>query len=155
MPDRTPDDTVRAMTAFRLVLLCLLAGAASAAARPGDVAGTWLSGDGDGLVEIRLAADGLSGIVLGSPNDDPDRPDRDRQNPDPALRDRPLKGLEIFSGFRYEGQGTWGGGRIYDPNSGNTYRCTIRVIDRDTLELRGYIGIPLFGRTETWRRRGD
>jgi len=143
------------MILIRVLLLSLVAGPVLAAGSAGDVAGTWLSGDGDGLVEIRLAGDGLSGVVLGSPNDDPSRPDSDRLNPDPALRERPLKGLEIFSDFRYEGQGVWSGGRIYDPNSGNTYRCTIRVIDRDTLEMRGYIGIPLFGRTETWRRRGD
>ena len=143
------------MNLIRVCLLSLVSGLAVASVGAGDVAGTWLSGDGDGLVEIRLAGDGLSGIVLGSPNDDPSRPDRDRLNPDPALRDRPLKGLEIFSGFRYDGKGTWSGGRIYDPNSGNTYRCTIRVIDRNTLEMRGYIGIPLIGRTETWRRRGD
>lgn len=141
---------------IRLACLILAAGlAGTAAAAPADIEGRWLSGDGDGLVEIRLAGDGLTGVVLGSPDDDPDRPDTDIYNPDPALRERPLKGLPIFEGFRYEGNGLWSGGTIYDPNSGNSYRATIQVLDRNTLKLRGYIGIPLFGRTETWRRDTD
>jgi uncharacterized protein (DUF2147 family) len=49
--------------------------------------------------------------------------------------------------------GQWTGGRVYDPNSGNTYRGTITLIDADTLKLRGYVGITLFGRTEIWKRR--
>ena len=119
------------------------------------VAGTWLSGDGDGWIEITLAGDGLSGIVKGSPNADADRPDTDEKNPDPALRDRPLIGLDLFSGFSYDGDGRWSGGTIYDPNSGKTYRCIITVVDGETLKVRGYIGVPMLGRTETWTRVPD
>ena len=84
------------------------------------VEGTWLSGDGDGWIEVRVAGDGLSGEILGSPNASEDRPDTDEHNPDPALRDRPLIGLNIFSGFEYAGDRRWKGGTIYDPNSGKT-----------------------------------
>ena len=119
------------------------------------IEGTWISGDGDGWIEIRIVDDGLSGIIAGSPNPDPDRPDRDEKNPEPALRDRPLIGLDIFSGFRYAGGGRWKDGRIYDANSGKTYRCVVTFVDDDTLEVRGYVGVPLLGRTETWKRRKD
>jgi uncharacterized protein (DUF2147 family) len=118
-----------------------------------SVDGTWLSGDGDGWIEVRIVGDGLSGIITGSPNASAERPDTDEENPDPALRDRPLVGLEIFSGFAYAGDGRWKGGTIYDPNSGKTYRCIVTLVDADTLEVRGYVGIPLLGRTETWKRR--
>jgi len=54
--------------------------------------------DGDGWIEITLSGDGLSGIVRGSPNGSDDRPDKDEKNPDPALRGRPLTGLDqIFA----------------------------------------------------------
>jgi uncharacterized protein (DUF2147 family) len=119
------------------------------------IEGTWLSGDGDGWIEITLAGNGLSGVVSGSPNAGDDRPDRDEKNPDPALRDRPLTGLELFRGFSYDGDGRWSGGTIYDPNSGKTYRCIITWVDENTLEVRGYIGVPLLGRTETWTRVPD
>ena len=73
----------------------------------------------------------------------------------PALRERPLIGLEIFEGFEYKGKGRWKGGTIYDPNSGNTYRCIVTRVDDDTLKVRGYIGVSLLGRTELWQRVRD
>lgn len=118
-----------------------------------DIEGRWLSGDGDGWIKIELVGDSLIGKIAGSPNDKPgDEPRYDDLNPDPALRDRPLKGLTIMSGFTYDGDGRWVGGNIYDPNSGKTYKATIRQVNADKLKLRGYIGISLFGRTDTWTR---
>ena len=119
------------------------------------IEGTWLSGDGDGWIEITVAGKGLSGVIKGSPNADDDRPDKDEKNPDPALRDRPLIGLELFGNFSYDGDGRWSGGTIYDPNSGKTYRCVVTLVDTNTLEVLGYIGVPMLGRTETWTRRED
>ena len=119
------------------------------------IEGTWLSGDGDGWIEITRTGDGLSGIVKGSPNADDERPDTDEKNPDPALRGRPLTGLELFHNFAYDGDGRWSGGTIYDPNSGKTYRCIITWVDDATLKVRGYIGVPMLGRTETWTRVPD
>jgi uncharacterized protein (DUF2147 family) len=117
--------------------------------------GTWLSGDGDGWIDVIATAEGLSGVIEGSPNADEDRPDTDEKNPDPALRNRPLVGLQLFHGFEYEGDGRWTGGTIYDPNSGKTYRCKVTYIDQNTLKVRGYIGVSLLGRTETWTRLQD
>lgn len=135
--------------ALALLLAVLAAGAAPAMPQ---IAGTWLSGDGDGWIEITQVGGGLSGVIKGSPNADDGRPDSDEKNPDPALRDRPLTGLELFDGFAYDGDGRWTGGTIYDPNSGKTYRCIITWVDDDTLKVRGYIGVPMLGRTETWKR---
>jgi len=134
-------------------LLCLLA--VTRAADAPAVEGTWLSGDGDGWIEITQTGSGLSGIIRGSPNSDDDRPDTDAKNPNPALRSRPLIGLELFEGFSWDGDGRWTGGTIYDPNSGKTYRCIITWVDKDTLKVRGYIGVPMLGRTETWTRVPD
>ena len=133
----------------------ILVSAMSLADEVPPVEGTWISGDGDGLIEIRIVGDGLSGVVAGSLNPDPDRPDQDEKNPEPSLRDRALIGLDIFSGFHYAGDGRWKGGRIYDPNNGKTYRCKLKLLDRDTLKVRGFIGISLIGRTETWHRQAD
>jgi uncharacterized protein (DUF2147 family) len=94
-------------------------------------------------------------VIKGSPNASPERPDKDEKNPDPALRDRPLVGLSLFAGFDYDGDGRWSGGTIYDPNSGKTYRCIVTIVDDDTLKVRGYVGVPLLGRTEIWTRKKD
>jgi len=75
----------------------------------------------------------------------------DKQNPDAALRVRSLCGLTIGTGFRAVDAAHLGGGLLYDPKSGHTYHGTIAV-EGDALKLHGYIGISLFGRTETWQR---
>ena len=134
------------ITAVTLVSLACLAGQS-------DIAGRWLSGDGDGWIEVQLVGDSLIGVIAGSPNTkDVDPPRYDDLNPDPSLRDRPLDGMTIMSDFTYDGGGRWSGGRIYDPNSGKTYKCTLTQVDSDTLKVRGYIGISLFGRSDTWTR---
>jgi uncharacterized protein (DUF2147 family) len=138
------------------MLTALLLSTAPALAEPGAVQGTWLSGDGDGLIRIEVTGtNDISGTILGSPQEDPDREETDVHNPDPALRDRKLVGLEILSGFTYEGDWRWSGGTVYDPNSGKTYRCNLKLVDRNTLKLRGYIGISLLGRTDVWTRHFD
>ncbi len=120
-----------------------------------NIDGTWLSGDGDGWIDVTVTPAGVSGVIEGSANADEDRPDTDEKNPDPALRNRPLIGLQLFQGFDYAGNGRWTGGTIYVPNSGKTYRCIVTYVDHNTLKVRGYIGVSLLGRTETWTRQQD
>jgi uncharacterized protein (DUF2147 family) len=68
------------------------------------------------------------------------------------LKDRPLVGLQILSGFAPDGS-QWSGGQVLDPESGKVYRATIVLEDGGKkLRLRGYIGIPVLGRTEHWLR---
>jgi len=71
------------------------------------------------------------------------------------LRQRKLNGLVFMHNFAYAGDDRWNGGTIYDPNSGKTYRGTMTLGDRNTLRLRGYLGISLFGRSDTWTRVTD
>ena len=60
-------------------------------------------------------------------------------------------GLEMLLGMKPKGK-EWSGGRILDPEDGNTYKCKIALNKDGTLKLRGYIGIPALGRTQTWHR---
>ena len=75
----------------------------------------------------------------------------DENNPDKALRSRSLCELQIGQGFKHDDSTHASGGTIYDPKSGKTYKGTM-VADGDTLRLRGFIGISVFGRTEIWKR---
>lgn len=137
----------------RFVLVFLALAPFAGAMEPADVEGRWLSGDGSGWIQIRRVGESLIGTAAGSATaKEGDAPQLDEHNPDPALRSRPIDGITIMSGFSYAGDGRWTGGTIYDPNSGKTYKSTVTQIDRDTLRLRGYIGISLFGRSDTWTR---
>ena len=67
-------------------------------------------------------------------------------------KDQPVLGLTILTNVRKDGD-SYKGGEILDPENGNVYRCILRLIDGgDRLEVRGYIGIALFGRTQFWVR---
>jgi uncharacterized protein (DUF2147 family) len=142
-------------TLINVVALFILAWPVASTADVSDVNGTWLSGDGDGLIAVRVEGTRLSAKILGSRSNQEDRPTTDVHNPDPMLRNRPLIGLELFEGFRNEGDGEWSGGTIYDPNNGKTYSCKLKLIGPDTLNVRGFIGISLIGRSETWKRQPD
>lgn len=79
---------------------------------------------------------------------------KDLRNPDEKLRSRNLCGLVIGQGFVLSDENHAAGGHIYDPESGNTYSGKM-TLDGDVLKLRGYVGAPIFGRTEIWKRAGD
>jgi len=63
-----------------------------------------------------------------------------------------LLGQTILRGMSYEGGGKWSGGTIYDPDSGRTYKCHLERLDQDRLQVRGYIGFALLGRSQLWTR---
>lgn len=67
-------------------------------------------------------------------------------------KDKPVIGMQILSGLRWDGE-QYSGGEILDPNNGKSYRCLMRVVEGGKkLEVRGYIGISLLGRTQVWLR---
>jgi len=81
------------------------------------------------------------------------------QNPNPickscpdSQKDHPIIGLTILTGLQQDGD-EWSGGEILDPDNGKSYSCFVKVIENGSkLEVRGYIGFSLLGRTQTWVR---
>ncbi|MDA8389091.1 MAG: DUF2147 domain-containing protein [Nitrospiraceae bacterium] len=116
------------------------------------IVGTWLTQKGDARVMIyKKGGEFLGKLVwLRQPNGDNGLPAIDDKNPDPRLRGGPILGLVIIHA-RYNGPNSWKG-RVYDPDSGDTYSCSLSLASPSALKLRGYLVIPLLGRTETWKR---
>jgi uncharacterized protein (DUF2147 family) len=141
------------VVAPRLQLLALAALLAGPAWADQDaVLGIWSGGDS--LVEVTAGAESLSMKVLAlrdavyQPDEglgEPGSPRLDDNNPDPALKERPLVGLELLSEYRWTGK-RWEG-KIYDPGTGNTYSSRMEL-DGNRLKMRGYIGMPMLGRTQ-------
>jgi uncharacterized protein (DUF2147 family) len=109
------------------------------------------------ILEVRPVEDGLEMVIVAmvDPNyreDEeigvPGEPRVDVNNPDESLRSRTILGLNLVSGYQYD-DGTWQG-QIYDPESGKLYSSKMKVGREGNLEMRGYIGIPLFGRTASF-----
>jgi len=116
--------------------------------------GEWVTAGGESRVEItkRDSVTYCGRIVwLRDPLKD-GMPVLDDKNPVDSLKHRPVLGLEILRNFTYDGDHVWTGGKIYDPKSGNDYSAKMTLVDEKNLDLRGYVVIPLFGRTEKWVR---
>ena len=136
---------------MRLLILAILFAATNAFANAG-VLGDWKTPT-DSIVRIApCSSAGPQNICLTVVKTSPSSPETtDKQNPDPSLRSRHLCGLAVGTGFHQTDPQHLTDGHLYDPKTGHTYSGTITA-DADTLHLHGYIGISLFGRTETWRR---
>lgn len=70
------------------------------------------------------------------------------------MKNKPLMGLVILKDFSPDGN-IWSGGTVTDPDNGKTYKGKITPVDKNTLNLRGFVGFSMFGRTETWKRLTD
>jgi uncharacterized protein (DUF2147 family) len=80
------------------------------------------------------------------------KPRTDNLNPNEKLRSTPLMGLIFMKNFVKKGDKKWEDGTIYDPKNGKTYSCTITQVNPTTLDVRGYIGISLLGRTSKFTK---
>jgi uncharacterized protein (DUF2147 family) len=119
------------------------------------IIGVWEPGHGKAKVKIEKIGDKYYGKIvwLKEPNDpETGQPKLDRNNPDESMREVPLRGYRILKDFEYKGKDEWSSGTIYDPENGSTYDCEIKMKDDNTLEIRGFIGVKTFGRSDTWKR---
>ena len=126
------------------------------AATPQDaIVGTWLTDDGASKVEVSAtkSADGSSvyaGKVtwLKEPTRD-GQPLRDANNADTGLRQRPILGIEILSGFKATAGG-WSGGTVYSPRAGKSFPADLSIAPDGRLQLKVKAGI--MSKTDYWTR---
>jgi len=86
---------------------------------------------------------------------DPAKQDAKCEKCSDERKDKPVLGMTIVRNVKQsaDDQGLWDGGEILDPNNGKTYKVRLRPVSGGkALEVRGYIGAPMFGRTQTWQR---
>ena len=117
--------------------------------------GVWEPSHGKAKVKIEKIADKYYGKIvwLKEPIDpETKQPKLDKNNPDEKLQNKPLRGYRILKDFQYTDKNEWTEGTIYDPENGNTYSCIIKMTDDNTLDIRGYIGVSVLGRTDIWKR---
>ena len=146
----------RAVGVAAVAMLVLLPPAANATAPSDAILGTWLTEDGSSRVDIAAArgADGATvyaGRVswLRDPTRD-GKPLHDANNENPGLRDRPILGLEIVSGFKAAAAGGWIGGKLYSPRNGKSYPAAMSLTPDGRLEVK--IEAGFLTRTVHWTR---
>ncbi len=111
----------------------------------------WYNHEKTGKVKIFKATDGkyYGKLVWLKVTEENGKPRVDKNNPDAAHRNDPLMGMQLLKGFTKDDDRHFSGGTIYDPKNGKTYSCKI-TRNGNTLDVRGYVGISLIGRTTTW-----
>ena len=153
-------------------VVAFLAPVATCGGEPGDaILGRWFNADQGVQIEIgaRKNEEGqkryygtlvwLREAYYDGPGEEYGDPLRDAKNPDPERQNDPILGLEILKEFEYSRRkNRWNGGRVYDPESGKTYRAVMSLsTDRKAeggvrLKLRGYVLVRLIGRSSSWTR---
>ncbi|HKQ24166.1 MAG TPA: DUF2147 domain-containing protein [Burkholderiales bacterium] len=148
------------MKAFKSILLgaavlALLAGNTFADTK--SPVGVWKSIDDKtkserSIIRITEVNGELNGVVeklFDQPGDDPAHLCKECKG---DRKDKPIVGMTILWGLKKDGD-TWAGGEILDPHNGKIYRCKMTLSeDGKSLNVRGFIGISLIGRSQTWWR---
>jgi uncharacterized protein (DUF2147 family) len=152
---------IRGVRCFLVLLVAGLLPATASGAAGDDILGEWYNAEKDARIEIFACGTRYCGRIVwlkepdypdGSRDGVPGTPKLDHNNPDPSRTKEPVIGLRIVRDFEYAGENRWHAGTVYDPKNGKTYKGKMTLTAPDRLDLRGYVGIPLFGRTTTWTR---
>jgi uncharacterized protein (DUF2147 family) len=131
--------------AFVMLLIFAVPAQATGPAYGASVVGLWLTQEHDGVMQVSTCDGGLcvdiAGVILDSPSD-----------PTPVdYRGVSQCHLRIVSDARLAGPNLWKG-HIRDPRNGTLFGVEIHLDSRGNLALRGFLGLPLFGQTQTWTR---
>jgi uncharacterized protein (DUF2147 family) len=139
------------------LLLTTVLAAAPALADDATPVGKWktiddASGKPKSIVAIWEEGGKLYGKVDKLLDPKPDDPNPVCKKCDGELKDKPIMGLRILWDLHKDGE-KWSGGKIMDPDNGKTYRCNVTLTEGGKkLLVRGFIGMALLGRTQTWLR---
>ena len=138
---------------MRLSIFCLLI-TFFCQSQSDEIIGIWLEEEKQSKIEIYKEDNRFFGkiIWLKEPLDENGNEKLDKENPNPSLRKNPINGLIIMKNLKYVKEGEWSNGEIYDARSGKTYSLEVYMKDPNKLDLRGYLGFTLFGKTTSWTR---
>ena len=147
---------LRSFAAFAAGIAFAIAAAASAVAQGASPVGRWMTEGGKSHVEIFACGQQLCGRIvwLKEPHFKDGKPKTDLNNPDKALKTRPIVGMQFLWNFVRSSSepNVWESGRIYNPEDGDVYKATMTLRPDGKLALRGYVGISLLGRSQYWER---
>ena len=135
---------------MKTAFVCIAFAVAGLPALAQDVTGLWETGTNGAEVEIAPCGPDICGTLVTSNAIKANADAKDAENNDPALRDRPLKGLTMLSGFS-GGPEKWTGGKLYNPADGKTYSGTMTLAG-DKLTTSGCVLGGLICRSVVWNR---
>lgn len=132
-------------------LICVLFLGGITKAHAADAYGLWLTENKRSVIKVEPCGTKLCGhiqwIIEGGMQ-------HDTKNPQENLKGQPMCGLQIMQGFvqNKNNANEWQDGKIYKADEGDIYNATIKMTSADEMVVRGYVGIPLLGKSQTWKR---
>jgi len=140
---------------FRIVAIMALGALDANAAQPAEVVGVWLNSQGTTRVRIGPCGAALCGTIVWlqtSNNPQTGEPLTDRNNPDPANRNRPILGLQILTDLKPGSTaGEWTG-KVYAPSDGKIHDATFLMDGPNSIKMEGCALAGLICRTRIWTR---
>lgn len=116
------------------------------------ILGEWYTTEKDARIEIFKDQNKYHGRIIWMDEPEIDgKPVLDENNVDKSKKGRPIMGMRLLNDFKFN-NGKWDDGTIYDPRDGKTYSCTLKKKNDNTLEVRGYVGVSLIGKTVEWTK---
>lgn len=156
---------MKSLVASTALLLTLSWTQSGQCANPADdILGQWYTEENNSKIVVTKENGKYVGEIIwlkepvyGKDEQETGKPKRDKYNPTEKLRNRPVIGIRILNDFTFNAKdSSWENGTIYDPESGKTYKCVIKfendskALNGRKLYVRGYIGLPVLGRTTYW-----
>ncbi|MEM6933803.1 MAG: DUF2147 domain-containing protein [Pseudomonadota bacterium] len=138
-------------------MFCLIASYVPGKATPEIPYGLWLTENQRAIIEIAPCEVRTCGRIvwMANPHEPDGSPKRDVNNPDTGLRDRPLCGLTLIGDLVPDTDGESLTGFVYNPRNGKKYGALVSSLSPDMIEMRGYVGLAIFGQSQTWKRVTD
>lgn len=135
-------------TVFLLLLLFCFTSSFAQSGESSKITGTYFTENNKAKVAITQSGNKYIGTLIWTniPNA------LDKNNPDKNQHQNKLVGKVILKDVEYSGDNEWKKGKIYDPESGKTYNCTITLDNKGNLKVRGFVGFSLLGRTTVWTK---
>ena len=143
------------MKKFTTTLLLTFVGLLAFSQTNADIVGEWYNAEKDAVITLFEENEKVSGKItwMQIPNDDNGNPKTDPSNPNEKLKSRARMGMVMLTGFAFIKDKIWDDGELYDPKKGKTYSGMMTLKDKNTIDLRGYIGFSFIGRSSTWTRK--
>lgn len=150
MKNQTSNNSIKVSIkkSFLFILISFLSFISNAQTQANSIVGKYMVPSKDGAIQISENNGKYYGkIILNK-----DASKLDVNNPDAEKQKRKVLGLNILNNFTFDGDDTWENGTIYDPKNGKTYSCKITQNANGDLNIRGFIGFSLLGRSELFTK---
>jgi uncharacterized protein (DUF2147 family) len=142
------------------LVLCIFSMNAFGDQSPDELSGVWLTEKKGATIEISKSGETWNGKIawlkepLETDKESPafGKEHIDFRNPDESKQTRKIMGLTMLENFKWTGN-KFENGTIYAPDLGKTYKCNITFVGKDSIKVRGFVGVALFGKTEVWTRK--